>query len=188
VKSLCCLLILCASSLVSQSDVKPHYFYSGAGYTFPKFPEPLHSRVQFIEIMPGVSHIPVSVQPIGYYRSRGDRLLWGGVVQVDLDRFSLGDRSLQIEQYQSSFSFFYFLEKKIASGLFIRGDFGPAVLRLSSGDQGMEKLSVGWGLLIAGGSAFKIRSQPILSSIHYAYKSIHGKKYSLFSIGFGLLY
>lgn len=173
-------------TLVAQ-DGKSHYFLMGANYMVPSYPEPLESRAAFASHIPKSTHIPLHLDALGYYRTYGNLTLIGGNMQVDVNRYSAYGETLQIEYYQPSFSAFHYLDGKIGAGLFIRGDLGPALMRLSSGDRGTEKTNFGWGYLFGTGVAVGVRSSILLASVQYAHKSFHGKSYNLYSMGLGFM-
>lgn len=171
----------------TAQDTKPDYILLSANYLVPSYPEPLKSRSAFASHVPNTSHVPMHFDVPGYYRASGDLTLIGGVMQVDVDRYSSYGENLQIEYYQPSLSAFHYLDGKIGAGLFIRGDLGPALMRLSSGDRGTEKTNFGWGYLFGTGVAVGVRSSILLASVQYAHKSFHGKSYNFYSMGLGFM-
>lgn len=172
---------------VTAQDSKPHYFLLSANYLIPSYPEPLKSRAAFASHVPRSAHVPLHFDVPGFYRATGNLTLIGGLMQADVDRYSAYGESLQIEYYQPSLSAFHYLDGKIGSGLFLRGDIGPAFMRLSSGGRGTEKTSFGWGYLLGAGAALGVDSKILLASVHYVHKSFHGKSYNFYSMGLGFM-
>jgi hypothetical protein len=80
---------------------------------FPFVPEPLKTRVSSLIIVPGIRHVPVHIDGFGYYRPRGDRWLYGGILQLCIDRYSAYRNWFQTEYYQPSFSMIYFPDNPI---------------------------------------------------------------------------
>lgn len=172
---------------ITAQEAKPRYFYGSVNYMFPKYTEPLASRASFASRVPASAHIPLHFDAIGYYFGYGKLTLIGGVMQVDIDRYSAYNEKLQVEYYQPSFSVFHYLDGQIGSGLFIRGDIGPAFLRISSNDQGTEKFNPGWGYLLGAGASLAAQSTILFASVNYAHKSFHGKSYQFISMGLGFM-
>lgn len=172
---------------ISAQEAKPRYFYGSVNYMFPKYTEPLASRASFASRVPESAHIPLHIDAVGYYFDYKKLTLIGGVMQVDIDRYSAYSEKLQVEYYQPSFSVFHYLDGQIGSGLFIRGDIGPAFLRISSNDQGTEKFNPGWGYLLGAGASLSTGSTILLASANFASKSFHDKSYRFFSLGLGIM-
>ncbi|MBL7995027.1 hypothetical protein JNM05_06600 [bacterium] len=172
---------------ITAQEVKPRYFYGSVNYMFPKYTEPLASRASFASRVPQSAHVPLHLDAVGYYFGHGKLTLIGVVMQIDIDRYSAYSEKLQIENYQPSFSVFHYLDGQIGSGLFIRGDLGPAFLRISSNDQGTEKSNLGWGYLFGTGASLAVPSTTLFASVNYAHKSFHGKSYQFISLGLGFM-
>lgn len=175
-----------SDELKAQKE-KPSYFFWSANYMFAKYPQPLASRTSFALHVPTSTHIPLHLDAFGYYRAWNDLTLIGGVMRIDVDRYSAYGESLQIESYQPSISAFHYLDGQVGSGLFVRGDVGPAFLRVYSGDRRTETTNFGWGYLLGTGASMTLRSVTVLTSFNYAYKSFHGKIYQFFSMGLGVM-
>lgn len=155
---------------------------------FPNLPEPSNSRAQFAGEAPGFVHIPLHMDIFGYYLSFGRKTLIGGTIQFGVDRYSAYGNSFQIEHYQPSASYIYFLDEHIGSGLFVRLDAGPAMIRIASNDRGTEHSDIGIGGACSVGFSVPIKNAAMFPAVHFAFKSVAGKRYNFFSTGFGILF
>lgn len=108
-------------------------------------------------------------------------------MQVDVDYYSAYGEKLQVAFYQPSLSSFHYLDGQIGSGLFVRGDIGPAFMRLYSHDRGAERSNFGWGYLFGAGVSLAVRSMILLASVNYANKSFNGNSYRFISLGIGAM-
>lgn len=177
------------SCLQAQDTLKSYYQLWSVNRLFPMMPEPLKTRISALSIVPGIRHFPVHLDGFGYYRPRGDRWLYGGVLQLCIDRYSAYNQWFQIEYYQPSASVIYFLDKPINhSGLYVRGDAGPALMRLASKDAGHEKIILGFGILTSGGYSFRYHKIHIMLSVNYSFKLLGFKPYHFISTGPGLMF
>ncbi len=177
------------SSPQAKDTIKSHYHIWSVNLMFPTVPEPLKTRVSSLSIVPGIRHIPVHLDGFGFYRPRGNRWLYGASVQICIDRYSAYGNWLQIEYYQTSASVIYFLDKPLGqSGLYVRGDAGPALIRLASKDAGHEKINLGFGMLTSCGYSIRYRTVHILLSVNYSFKLLGLKPYQFISTGMGMMF
>jgi hypothetical protein len=184
------LLIVFCFNLEAQNieHLKTRYLFFGLNYMIPKYSQPLATRTFSVRQVPDISHVPLHMDALGIYKLKGKQILWGGVLHLTLDRFWNESNFLQIENYQPSFSVFYFIDNPPGkTGLFLRGDLGPVLMRVSSGDSGTENVNIGLGALLTTGLAISIRSRTYLLSANYSYKLIRSNSSQFLSFGFGLL-
>ncbi len=185
------LVLLLNFQLFSQSKtpIKSKYLFGSANFMLSWLPDPLALRQFGVMRIPGVTHIPLHIDVGGFYVPRNDKTLWGGVMEVTIERYSTSENWFQIETYQPSFSVFYFLDQNIcANGMFARCDVGPAILRIASGDAGWEYTRFGFGFLVSTGYVFNIQTIPFTISAQYSQKIFSGKSHHFASFGPGVFF
>lgn len=167
---------------------KTFYFLNGFHYLFPDYPQNLERRVGILRRSPGLTRIPVSADVFGYYKPSGSKLI-GGVFRFSADQYSANGNSLRIEYYQLSLSALYFVMRPLArERLFVRGDIGPAVMRLSTSDKGTEILHAGWSVAAGFGYALKIKEFSVMPAFQYSILFLKKSTHRQNQIGIDLLY
>ncbi|MCB0833690.1 MAG: hypothetical protein KDC45_09525 [Bacteroidetes bacterium] len=174
-------------TLQAQEETKQHYFYAGAGYMLTAYGKPLDARTHFAGGVQEVTHIPLCLDPVGYYFRKTYRLLIGGIAQIHFDRYSAYGNRLQIEFYQPSASMMYFADVQIGKGLFFRSDAGPVLHRLS-GTGFRSNVKIGYGALAAVGFGLEMFSRRVLWSADFSIKRIGSAYHRLIGFGGGILF
>jgi len=154
-------LLLSVLLLVHHADaneLENWYTYWGLGYANVGYPGELDDSLDAFGELPGVDHMSISLDMLGFYRPSGEKVLNGIIVNGFGDRYDVEEASMQINGYLVSGGTMIYAQK-IGEGAFLRVDGGLAryVLSVSSGGAS-ETESSDWGVggLVGGGFAVPI--------------------------------
>ena len=135
----------------AQNKLESWYTYWGLGYANVTYPSPLDAAIDQLKDTPGVDHVSISLDVLGFYWPKGERTLIGAVVNGFGDRFEAGNEHMQINGLLLSFSAMRFLTDRIGKGLLLRGDVGAARIGLDTSVAGDATSDLGWGASIGAG-------------------------------------
>ena len=183
------LFIGTATISFGQNKLESWYTYWGLGYADISYPEELENVLNIVKEAPGVSHLSISLDILGFYWPKGEKTIIGAIANGWGDRYEANDENFQINGYLISFSVMHFLNNRIGQGLFLRGDFGPA--RLSVDSSIGEEATSDWGYGGLIGTGYGISVSPgtrILFNINYSFRQVEGESYGTLGISIGGLF
>ncbi len=146
------------------------------------------AAIDNIEQLPGVDHVSVGLDLLGFYWPKGERTALGVVMNLFGDRYEIGGSHLQLSGITVSFSAMHFLTETIGRGFFLRGDIGPARLAV---DSDFGDLQSDWGLGVLAGAGYGLNTSPgtrLLFNANVAARRIEGDTVGTFAITLGGLF
>jgi hypothetical protein len=172
-----------------KNNLESWYTYWGIGYSNTIYPNEIEKYLDFLKKYPGVSHVSISLDLLGFYWPRGDKTLIGAIINGWGDRYELNNENMQINGYLYSVSIMRFLNNIIGTGPFIRGDIGLSNLAFQSSGFKSESSDTGFGVLLGVGTGIPIsRGTRILFNINYSIRSIKEYSYKTLNLSIGGLF
>ena len=170
------------------------YINFGLGYAGHGYPEEVEEFIDFIEDVPGSDRFTLGMDLLGIYWPLNEQTLIGGAINGSADTFEAsdlpGDLKFDIYNIAYSASGMYFLNNRIGSGPFVRGDLG--LVRLSAeaeveifGDKEELEADSDWGggLLVGLGYGFPVASGTrLLLNANYSIRQVEGDQYTTLGI------
>jgi len=176
-------------SYAGDNKLESWYAYWGLGYADIKYPTELDNLLTWVEKQPGVSHLSLCFDGLGFYFPRGPRTITGFVINTWGDRYEINNESMQLNGYLFSLSFMHFLNHRIGRGFFIRGDAGAAKFSIVSDGLGSSSSDWGWGGLVGGGFGIPITpGTRLLFNINYSIRHVEGESVGALEISVGGLF
>lgn len=173
-----------------KNKLEKWYINFGLGYANANLPEFIENRyVNRIANVDGSSHFAMSMDLLGIYWRRGERLLLGGAINAFGDMYFVDENSVIVVGTTLGFSTMYFVQGRIGSGFFVRGDIGISsygideqnVLRGTSQTTYAEKNGTGW--LLGGGYGLPIsRGTRLLFYANYVSRTVDELTFSDWAI------
>lgn len=160
------LFFFAAQSESAESRLESWYTYWGIGAVSPSHPKELADVLDFLEALPGITRTAISLDILGFYWPIKDRYLLGGVINGFNDRLEVDSEGLNIIGVTYGLSLYYFPQRHIGQGFFIRSDVGPAFMAVTSDNDTVDETSdLGLGGLVGAGW-----SQPITSGTRLTFQ------------------
>lgn len=187
-------LALSVLLLIGRADansLERWYTYWGLGYADVGYPTELDGQLDALASLPGVDHMSISLDMLGFYCPSGESRLYGLILNTFGDRYEQGDVSMQLNGYLLAASTMLYTER-IGQGPFLRLEAGPAkyVVQTSIGGYDDDQSS-DWGIgaLFGGGYAFPIADGTrILLNANYALRRIEGETTTTLGLSIGGLF
>ena len=182
-------LVLLSNNAFAQNKLESWYTYWGLGYADVKYPDELDDLLQDLEDAPGVDHVSIGLDFLGFYWPLNEQTILGVIINGTGDRYEVSGSSMQINSYTFAFSAMRFLNNTIGKGIFVRAEAGPARLVVDTDDFGTESSDWGFGGLIGGGFGFNVSpGTRILLNVNYAVRKVEGDSYNTFGLSIGGLF
>jgi len=164
------------------------YTYWGLGYADITYPGDLDDAMDALADLPGVDHVSIALDGLGFYVPQGDQRMVGLIANCFGDRYDVGDDWIQADGYLLSLSAMHFT-RRIGQGPFLRADGGLAWYVLDT-SWGLDDTSDrGYGFLVGGGFAFPVADGTrILLNANYAVRHVEGENTKTLGISVGGLF
>jgi hypothetical protein len=172
-----------------KNKLESWYVYFGLGYANPTYPGELDDLMNDLADLPGVTHVSIGMDIIGFYWPLGRHTILGGVINAVGDRYEESGDYIQINGYTLGGSIMHFFNDTIGRGFFIRGDLGLAGFVVDTNFGGDESSETGVGFLAGGGYGFNIsRGTRLLLNANFAVRQVEGESFSAFGLTVGGLF
>lgn len=172
-----------------KNKLESWYVYFGLGYANPTYPGELDDLLNDLGDLPGVTHVSIGMDILGFYWPLGRHTILGGVVNAVGDRYEESGDYMQINGYTFGASMMHFVNDTIGRGFFVRGDLGLAGLAVDTNVAGDASSDTGIGFLAGGGFGFNIsRGTRLLLNANFAVRQVEGESFSAFGLTVGGLF
>jgi len=172
-----------------KNKLEDWYTYWGLGASSVTYPGELNDIMNELKDTPGINHISIALDLLGFYFPTDENTILGGIVNAFGDRYEEDVENMQINGYLYSFSVMHFLQNRIGKGIFIRGDIGFAKILLDSSFEIDAESDWGFGFLIGGGFGFVVSPETrILITASYANRKVENENWSCLQISLGGLF
>lgn len=173
----------------AESKLENWYTYWGIGAVNLSYPEELEDVLNFLEDLPGVRRFAVSMDIFGFYWPIQDQYLLGGVINGFGDVIEANSEDFTVTGTIYGLSLYYFPQRHIGQGFFIRSDVGPAFMSYTSDSFGDETSELGLGGLVGAGWCQPITSGTRLTfQINGSLRRVEGDSYGALNFTLGGLF
>ena len=128
------ILIFSLLTFNANADIEDWYTFWSFGLADHQYKEPVRSKVNQVEALPGVSRMEIALDMAGLYVPVGEKgnTIAGFVINASSDRLHNSLDHIQLKQYLYGVSMMHFFGREPGDGWFLRGDIGTLRLRLSA--------------------------------------------------------
>jgi hypothetical protein len=176
------------SDMPKKNRTESWYFYFGIGGASIYYPDDIQTVLDAVEGQPGVSHLSLSLDLLGFYWHVSPTSILGVAINGVGDRYEAAGEYFQINQYTYGVSSMHYLMKNFGSGLFVRADAGFSKLVLQSSITSTEASDTGLGILLGTGWSFDLGGTRLLLNLNYGYRRVEGESAGALSVSLGGLF
>ena len=185
----CIIFTAVLATAQEKNKLEKWYTYWALGAAGISYPSELQDIMDNLKDMPGVDHMSLGIDFLGFYWPKGENTMIGGIINGFTDTYEAGSNEMAINGYLFGFSAMHFFQNRIGKGPFVRGDIGFARLVLDTNFTVDAESDWGFGALLGGGYGFPVSPETrVLIGATYSLLSVEGESYSCLQISIGGLF